>query len=154
MSATIPISLLVMARKKADLSQTQLATVLQVAASVVSRLEATEQADVQMAKRAWFKNPRFRVTQTCQSLPKSSGFFAKSGNCRGLLHPRWGQARSGCSCPNPSNVSQCGCSCPVINCLGLLPTRSGTLLRIKVRWFRKNCSKLRYPPPSWRRSVK
>lgn len=51
MSATIPISLLVMARKKADLSQTQLATALQVAASVVSRLEATEQADVQMAKR-------------------------------------------------------------------------------------------------------
>lgn len=51
MSTPVPTSLLVMARKRAALSQTQLAVALQVAASVVSRLEATEQADDQMAKR-------------------------------------------------------------------------------------------------------
>ena len=41
---------------------------------------------------------------------------------------------------------------PVISWVGLLPTRSGTRLRRKRRWFKKNCSRSRYEPPSWRRN--
>lgn len=51
MSDQIPTSLLKMAREKADMSQTQLSTVLKVSASVVSRLESTEFADAKMAER-------------------------------------------------------------------------------------------------------
>lgn len=51
MSAQIPTSLLRMARETASLSQSQLATALEVSASVVSRLESTEFADSKMAER-------------------------------------------------------------------------------------------------------
>lgn len=51
MSEQIPTSLLKIAREEAGLSQSQLAATLQVNASVVSRLESTENADSKMAER-------------------------------------------------------------------------------------------------------
>lgn len=51
MSTQTPTSILKMAREAAGLSQSQLATVLEVSASVVSRLESTEHADPKMAER-------------------------------------------------------------------------------------------------------
>ena len=51
MSSQIPTLLLKSAREEAGLSQGQLATALEVSASVVSRLESTEFADPKMAER-------------------------------------------------------------------------------------------------------
>jgi transcriptional regulator with XRE-family HTH domain len=51
MTQMIPTSVLKLARDRADMSQTDLASVLEVAPSVVSRLEASEHADQQMASR-------------------------------------------------------------------------------------------------------
>lgn len=51
MSTQIPTMLLKMAREEAGMSQSQLATALEVNPSVVSRLEGTEYADPKMAER-------------------------------------------------------------------------------------------------------
>lgn len=51
MISEVPTAVLNLARRKANLSQTQLASALNVAASVVSRLEKSENADPKMAAR-------------------------------------------------------------------------------------------------------
>ncbi len=51
MIGQIPLSVLKLAREKARMSQTELATALSVSPSVVSRLEGTEYADSKMAER-------------------------------------------------------------------------------------------------------
>src|SRR5271165_542843 len=80
--------------------------------------------------------------------------FGYNGVLSGRRRASPGQARWGCRGPRPSRVSQCGWLWPVISSRGLLPLRSARRLRMKRRWFRKNCNKLRYGPPRWRRSVK
>jgi Thiamine pyrophosphate enzyme, N-terminal TPP binding domain len=101
---------------------------------------------------AWFKICQFWVTTGVRKPPAREpdlGVF-----CSGGGQPSPSQARRGCGSPRPSRVSQCGWRCPVINSHGLLPLRSARRLRMKRRWFRKNCSRPKYESPRWRRSVK
>src|SRR3954463_4610714 len=86
--------------------------------------------------------------------PAHAGRFEIEGCPAGRRRASSVQARRGWSGPRPSSVSQCGWPWPVINCRGLLPVRSARRLRVKQRWFKKNCGNSKYEPPKWRRRVK
>lgn len=87
--------------------------------------------------QAWFKNGSFWVTKSWQIQPLSDdGLQDKCIKIKSTCQALWNNSK-------PNNSSQWGCTCPVIDWFGLLPTRSGQRLRIKVRWFKKKRNRSR-----------
>jgi hypothetical protein len=109
-------------------------------------------SDVQVG--AWFRRGHFWVTDAARKSPTRDGwislrerFCKEAANLPGSSAAalNWPEAQQ----RQPMRMALAGHQFP-----GLLPFRSARRLRMKRRWFKKNCSKPKYEPPRWRRKVK